>query len=68
MDAFQFDKILPGTLVRHKSNPSDVYVVTQHFGTRITAVRTVDMTNPIEWEIVRIKGITEEAKPVPFVG
>jgi hypothetical protein len=27
----------------------EVYLVTAHYGTRVTAVRTIDLTNPQEW-------------------
>ena len=41
-----------GDLVRHKMKHSAVYVVTDTFIDRVTAARTVDITNPGEWDIV----------------
>lgn len=41
-----------GDLVRHAAFHG-VYVVTGNYGDRVTAVRTVDLTNPSEWEIVK---------------
>lgn len=38
-----------GDLVRHAAFHG-VYVVTGNYGGRVTAVRTVDLTNPSEWE------------------
>ena len=35
-----------------------VYMVTGNYGDRATAVRTVDVTNPAEWEL-RLKAIHE---------
>lgn len=40
-------------MVRHKSNPLKTYVVTTNYGERVTAVDTVDITNPNEWEVFR---------------
>lgn len=63
---FQFDRLLPGTLIHRKSeSPNDFYVVTAHYGNRLTAVRAVDITNPAEWEIVRIRGVLENTDMPP---
>jgi len=52
MNNQQFNNLNVGDIVR--SNPTGLaYIVTQIFGDRITAVRSVDITNPIEWELVR---------------
>jgi spermidine/putrescine-binding protein len=40
-------------MVRNKSNPGKTYIVTANYGDRVTAVDTVDITNPEEWEILR---------------
>lgn len=47
----QFKHLSTGDLVRH-INDKDIYVVTANFGSHITAVKTVDMTNPPEWVLV----------------
>jgi hypothetical protein len=41
-----------GDIVRHKSS-ADSYVVTAHYGDRLTLVRTVELTNPSEWWLVK---------------
>lgn len=45
----QHKSLRPGDLIRHKSG-NESYVVTANDGTRVTAVRTVDVTNPAEWD------------------
>lgn len=47
----QFSKLSVGDLVRHSSG-SRRYVVMSNYGDHVTAVATVDMTNPSEWELV----------------
>ncbi len=48
MDAETFKNLKRGDIVRHVSG-SNSYIVDVHYGTRVTAVRTLDMTNPSEW-------------------
>jgi hypothetical protein len=45
----------PGDLVRHKSS-SSAAIVHANYGTRVTAVRTFDLTNPREWDQVAPDG------------
>src|SRR5688500_16908165 len=47
----QFMNLNTGDIIKHKSSES-TYVVTANYGSRVTAVRTVDLTNPNEWELV----------------
>ena len=51
-----FKNLSEGDIVRSdivRSATSGIaYVVTGNYGGRITAVRTVDLTNPCEWELV----------------
>lgn len=47
--------LTPGDLVRHQGDPR-VYVVHGNYGDRVTAARTVDLTNPSEWVLVK-KGV-----------
>lgn len=42
----------PGDIIRNASGLG--YVVTDNTGSRATAVRTVDVTNPDEWTLVGI--------------
>lgn len=41
-----------GDIVRGKSNQIS-YVVTGNYGTHVTAVRSQDITNVSEWEVIR---------------
>lgn len=58
----QFKKLKRGDYVRHVSPIYyPTYVVMGNYGDHVTAVRTVDMTNPAEWVLVDECG--EEIKP-----
>lgn len=46
-----FQDLRPGDVVRGKAF-SQVYIVTANYGDRVTAVRTADLTNPPEWDLV----------------
>lgn len=50
-----FSGLKQGSLVRHRSG-GHAYVVHSHYGDRVTAARTVDLTNPSEWDHVREDG------------
>ena len=50
-----------GDIVRHRINKDLVYVVHANYGSRATAVRTADITNADEWEI--LKPATENETP-----
>lgn len=39
----------PGDLIRHK-HCGEMLVVTGNYGDRVTAVRSYDVTNAVEWE------------------
>lgn len=45
---FKLKELKTGDIVRHKGK-GEAYVVTSNFGDRVTAVRTVDITNAPEW-------------------
>lgn len=47
----EFKNLQRGDLVRHETR-CEVYQVTANYGNRVTAVRTIDMTNPSEWRLV----------------
>jgi len=47
----QFKALQRGDIVRNVG-ASESYVVTGNYGGRITAVRSVDMTNPREWDLI----------------
>jgi len=48
-----FAQLTVGDLVRHVSHTGPAYVVSGLHSTHVTAVRTVNLANPAEWEIVR---------------
>lgn len=56
MTSFEFKNLQAGDIIRHKLSPN-VIVVTANYGDRVTAVRTYDMTQPDEWELIRQAGI-----------
>ena len=51
MNRKEFNNLISGDIIKHKSDHK-CYVITAHYGNRITAVTSVDLTNPIEWELV----------------
>ena len=51
MTGEEFASLKVGDIVRGKSS-HQAYVVTAHYGSRVTAVKTVDLTNPAEWDLV----------------
>ena len=51
MDKQTFKELERGDIVKRKGG-STSYVVNANYGNRVTAVNTVDMTNPDEWELV----------------
>jgi hypothetical protein len=50
MNPADFWKLQAGDLV--ESSGGVLYMVASNFGTRLTAVRTADLTNPFEWKLV----------------
>jgi hypothetical protein len=65
-----------GDIIRHKDS-GDALVVTGNYGGRVTAVRTYDVTNPSEWDIVglhrmasppKAKGKADKPPPPSFDG
>ena len=48
----EFESLDRGDIVRHKAG-TYAYVVTETYGGRVAAVRTVDMTNPEEWDLIK---------------
>jgi hypothetical protein len=49
---YAISAISSGDILRHRAG-TDSYVVTGNYGGRVTAVRTVDVTNPDEWLVLR---------------
>lgn len=58
----EFTRLKMGDIVSHRSFPG-VFVVTGNYGGRATAVRTVDMTNPSEWEFLFRPQENDNANP-----
>jgi len=54
MDKETFRKLSKGDVVSHKSDIFGIasYMVTDNFGDRVTAVATMDVTNPTEWNLL----------------
>lgn len=48
----ELQNLQPGDLIRGKVD-GEAYVVTANYGSHVTAVRTADLTNPIEWDIIQ---------------
>lgn len=48
----QMKQLQPGDIVKHAGS-MERFMVTANYGVRATAVRTVDITNPDEWELIR---------------
>ncbi len=51
MDEKEFRELAPGDWVKHRGNGIS-YMVTDNFGGRVTAIRTADLTNVLEWDVV----------------
>jgi hypothetical protein len=49
----EFQNLQPGDLVRG-TKYGLTYIVTQNHGDRITAVRSVDTSNPSDWEVANL--------------
>jgi hypothetical protein len=47
----EFKRLDVGDVVR-SGLLGHTYVVTANYGDRVTAIRTADMTNPTEWDLV----------------
>lgn len=47
----QFKNLSRGDIIKHIMN-EERYIVSANYGGRVTAVSTVDLINPFEWNIV----------------
>ena len=56
MSPKQFKELKHGDIIRHKQPASVPFTVHANYGDRVTAVRTMDATNPAEWDLVREDG------------
>lgn len=48
----QVQELQIGDIIRHASLDGARYIVTGVYGGRVTAVKTVDVTNPAEWHVL----------------
>ena len=51
MTRYELSKLSVGDIVQGSSG--HIYVVTGNYGGHVTAVKTVDITNPGEWTLVQ---------------
>lgn len=49
----EFKKLKPGDVVMNNGSLS-TYIVSGNYGNRVTAVITIDLTNPSEWELLYV--------------
>jgi hypothetical protein len=56
----EFKNLNTGDIVRSKLS-SEALVVTANYGSRVTAVRSADLTNPSEWELIQKSGSNQNA-------
>ena len=52
MDKESFYNLDRGDIIKHVGRDR-TFIVTANYGKRVTAVATVDMINPYEWELVK---------------
>ena len=45
-----------GSIVKHKDSNAS-YLITECYGDRATGVRTIDITNTDEWEVLNLKQV-----------
>ena len=50
MTNLEFSRLRPGQIVRSASGQT--WIISANYGQHVTAVQTVDISNPTEWEIV----------------
>src|SRR5581483_5817352 len=51
----EFEKLKTGQVIQNKYNNQWAFIVSQNFGDRVIAVRTIEVNDPSEWDIVEIK-------------
>ena len=61
----EFKNLQAGDVIRNKSTET-TYIVTDHFGDRVTAVRIADVTNPSECDIE--SRVIQRATPIKLPG
>jgi hypothetical protein len=56
-------KLQPGNIIRHKKNLEWAFLVSQNFGDRLTAVRTIEIKEKDikDWEVIEVPKVEEAA-------
>jgi hypothetical protein len=62
MKKSEFERLQPGQMIQHKKNNEWAFIVQQNFGDRLTAVRTIEVRDPENWEAVTKDNQIEELK------
>lgn len=52
MTKTEFERLQPGQIIQHKKDNKWVFIVHQNFGERLTAVRTIEVRDPENWDMV----------------
>ncbi len=53
MNKDEFKALGPGDIIRRKDNIEWAFIVSQNFGNRLIAVRTIEIKDPKQWEHVK---------------
>jgi hypothetical protein len=53
MNKKEFERLKPGDMIQSKSDPKWAFIVSQNFGDHLTAVRTIEIRSPEEWDMAR---------------
>jgi len=48
----EFERLQPGQIIQNKKDNKWSFIVHQNFGERLTAVRTIEVRDPENWDIV----------------
>ncbi len=52
MNKKQMANLKVGDIIQSKKDSKWAFIVSQNFGERLIAVRTIEITNPTDWELV----------------
>lgn len=58
----EFERLKPGQIIQSKKDNQWAFVVHQNFGDRLTAVRTIEVRDPENWEAVTQVKMEEKPK------
>ena len=59
----EFERLQPGQLIQHKKDNKWAFIVHQNFGERLTAVRTIEVHVPENWDVVTKVQIEDSSAP-----